>query len=133
MISGFFFPVSIAIIVRTANGPSAFQEARYEYRSDRTGNSCNDRVFCARYKSHQPFPLAFGWEESPVIERVCWLIARHHTYTGIAGDDYQALFEADFIVNADEDKMRLSVIESFMINVFETKTGIAILRRIYSV
>ena len=37
--------------------------------------------------------------ESGVIDRVCWLIAHHHTYTDIQGIDYQILVEADFLVN----------------------------------
>ena len=31
-----------------------------------------------------------------IIERVCWLIAHHHTYNNIEGLDYQILIEADF-------------------------------------
>ena len=43
--------------------------------------------------------------ELGVIDRVCWLIAHHHTYTDIQGIDYQILVEADFLVNAYEDDM----------------------------
>ena len=39
------------------------------------------------------------------IERVCWLIAHHHTYTDIKEIDYQILVEADFLVNIYEDTM----------------------------
>ena len=31
------------------------------------------------------------------IERVCWLVGHHHTYTNISGIDYQLLVEADFL------------------------------------
>ena len=31
--------------------------------------------------------------EEHIIERVCWLIAHHHTYTNIQGMDYQILIE----------------------------------------
>ena len=34
-----------------------------------------------------------------VTDRVCFLIARHHTYADIDGMDYQILIEADFLVN----------------------------------
>ena len=34
--------------------------------------------------------------EDSVIDRVCYLIAHHHTYTDINGLDYQILVEADF-------------------------------------
>ena len=43
-----------------------------------------------------------GFAEN-VIERVCYLIGHHHTYTGIEGRDYQILVEADFLVNLYED------------------------------
>jgi hypothetical protein len=35
-----------------------------------------------------------------VIDRVCYLIAHHHTYINVDGIDYQLLIEADFLVNA---------------------------------
>ena len=34
------------------------------------------------------------------IERICHLIANHHTYDAIDGPDYQILVEADFLVNS---------------------------------
>jgi HD superfamily phosphodiesterase len=69
--------------------------------------------------------------EKHVIDRVCWLIARHHTYTGITGNDYQALVEADFIVNVYEDAMPKQAAEHFMKKVFQTKTGIDLLMQLY--
>ena len=45
---------------------------------------------------------ALGYDEA-VIDRVLFLIAHHHTYTGIEGEDYQILVEADFLVNLFED------------------------------
>ena len=38
-----------------------------------------------------------------VTERVCWLIAHHHTYENVQGLDYQILLEADFFVNTYEE------------------------------
>ncbi len=69
--------------------------------------------------------------ESGVIDRVCWLIAHHHTYTDIKGSDYQILVEADFLVNAFEDNMPDASIESFMNKVFVTKTGTGLLKTMY--
>ena len=66
-----------------------------------------------------------------VIDRVCYLIGHHHTYTQIDGIDYQILVEADFIVNIDEDKMSDNAIESVMRKYFKTQTGLACLRRLY--
>ena len=41
--------------------------------------------------------------DAAVTERVCWLIAHHHTYNNIDSADYQILVEADFLVNLYED------------------------------
>ena len=40
--------------------------------------------------------------DAAVIDRVCYLIAHHHTYTNMDGLDYQILVEADFLVNIYE-------------------------------
>ena len=58
-----------------------------------------------------------------VIERVCWLIAHHHTYSDIQGMDYQILVEADFLVNAFEDEMDEDAIRTVRGKLFRTKTG----------
>ena len=34
-----------------------------------------------------------------LIDRVCYLVGHHHTYTDIDRADYQILVEADFLVN----------------------------------
>lgn len=35
-----------------------------------------------------------------INERVCWLIARQHTYNNIDGIEYKILVEADILVNS---------------------------------
>ncbi len=57
------------------------------------------------------------------IERVCFLIAHHHTYKNVEGIDWQILLEADFLVNAFEDNIAPEGIKAFETNVFKTKTG----------
>lgn len=66
-----------------------------------------------------------------LIERVCWLIAHHHTYDDIKGMDYQILVEADFIVNAHEDHMSKDSMQSVVKSVFKTKSGIEYFRILY--
>ena len=66
-----------------------------------------------------------------VVARVCWLIARHHTYTDIQELDYQILVEADFLVNIDEDAMTLDAVLSIASKIFRTKTGLALLHSLY--
>lgn len=66
-----------------------------------------------------------------VIDRVCWLIAHHHTYTDIQGIDYQILVEADFLVNAYEDHMSREAIKTFHDKLFKTEMGKSILKSLY--
>ena len=68
----------------------------------------------------------------PVVDRVCWLIAHHHTYSNIQGLDYQILVEADFLVNAYEDEMDEDAINTVRERIFRTKTGIELLDTLYS-
>lgn len=66
-----------------------------------------------------------------LIERVCFLVGNHHTYTKIDGIDFQILVEADFLVNIFEDEMSASAIESARDKYFKTKTGRKILEQVY--
>lgn len=67
----------------------------------------------------------------PVIERVCYLIAHHHTYSGIDGMDYQILLEADFLVNAWESSMSTEQIQSACEHIFQTETGRTLLNDLF--
>ncbi len=69
--------------------------------------------------------------EDTIIERVCFLIAHHHTYHNITGMDYQILVEADFLVNAYEDEMNYIAIEKVKNKLFQTKMGKILLNRMY--
>lgn len=69
--------------------------------------------------------------ELSVIDRVCWLIAHHHTYTDINDSDYQILVEADFLVNAFEDNLPSKAILSFKDKVFKTDSGTNMLNSMY--
>lgn len=66
-----------------------------------------------------------------IIDRCCWLIAHHHTYGNIDTMDHQILFEADFLVNAYEEKMMSSAIESARKKIFRTKSGKMLLDEIF--
>ena len=65
------------------------------------------------------------------VDRVCYLIAHHHTYTNVDGIDYRILLEADFLVNAMEDELPREAMIHFRDKVFETKTGIDLLNTMY--
>ena len=69
--------------------------------------------------------------EGDEAERITWLVAHHHTYTGVDGLDYRILLEADFIVNAGESEFPLSAIKNAYSQIFETATGKSLLKSIY--
>ena len=61
--------------------------------------------------------------EQDVIDRVCYLVGHHHTYTDIKGMDYQILVEADFLVNLYEDHADRPAIQTAIDRIFKTKAG----------
>lgn len=71
--------------------------------------------------------------DKKAIDRVCYLISRHHTYSNIDGMDYQILIEADFLVNIYEGNMDKDKIISIKNNIFRTKTGIEILENMFDI
>lgn len=57
------------------------------------------------------------------VERICYLIAHHHTYTNMDGLDYQILVEADFLVNLDEKHSGRKAIDRVRERIFRTESG----------
>ena len=66
-----------------------------------------------------------------LIDRVCFLIAHHHTYEGVDGPDWQILLEADFLVNSFEKNMPEEAIKKMRSRVFKTGSGITMLNNQY--
>jgi HD superfamily phosphodiesterase len=66
-----------------------------------------------------------------IIDRVCFLVANHHTYINIDDIDYQILVEADFIVNIYEDSMQTEEILNIDKKIFKTKTGHMYIKKMY--
>jgi uncharacterized protein len=66
-----------------------------------------------------------------VVDRVCYLIGNHHTYTKIDGIDFQILVEADFLVNIYEDEMSESAVISARDKYFKTDTGKKLIDSLY--
>lgn len=71
-----------------------------------------------------------GYDDT-LTERVCYLIAHHHTYKNMEGRDYQILVEADFLVNISEDQMGEKEITSIREKIFRTRTGLLMLNQMY--
>ncbi len=66
------------------------------------------------------------------IDRVCWLISRHHTYVDIDDNmDYRILVESDALVNIGEENWSPEAVAGFREKVFDTDTGKRILTEIY--
>lgn len=61
--------------------------------------------------------------DAAIIDRVCYLIAHHHTYTNMDGMDYRILVEADFLVNLYEGHSAPEACRKAMDTVFCTKAG----------
>ncbi len=60
-------------------------------------------------------------------ERVAFLVGHHHTYDAIDGPDYQALVEADFLVNLFENGTGAEGIHAARNTIFRTQTGLQLL------
>jgi hypothetical protein len=89
-----------------------------------------------KYQELEGPPIACGILEKlkisdEIIERVCYLIGNHHTYTKINGIDFQILIEADFLVNIFEDKMDEKMIRSIREKYFKTPAGLACLNTMF--
>jgi uncharacterized protein len=64
-------------------------------------------------------------------ERIVFLVGHHHTYTLVDGPDYQALLEADYLVNADESRYSQDNLHNAKEKIFKTATGTALLQAMY--
>ena len=64
-------------------------------------------------------------------ERICFIIAHHHTYSAIDGIDFQILVEADYIVNLMEGYCKRDSLAAMKKNIFKTKSGIFILEQMF--
>jgi uncharacterized protein len=65
------------------------------------------------------------------VERICFLIAHHNTYSHIDSPDYQILVEADFLVNIYEDAIPSDEVATIRRRIFRTETGISLLDKCF--
>ena len=68
--------------------------------------------------------IKIGGYTEEQIERICWLVAHHHTYHASEDVDYQILIEADFLVNLYEDNKSEEAIRAVRRNIFRTENGL---------
>lgn len=67
------------------------------------------------------------------IDRVSYLVAHHHTYTGVVGMDYQILLEADYIANASENGYPRENLENFLNRIMKTESGKRLLQSVFCI
>ncbi|MCD7796513.1 MAG: phosphohydrolase [Clostridiales bacterium] len=75
---------------------------------------------------------SLGYDKTDT-DRICYLVAHHHTYDGIDSPDYQILVEADFIVNLFEDKASPAAIKKAYETIFKTKSGKEMCKTVFDV
>ena len=69
--------------------------------------------------------------DNATIERVCFIIGHHHTYSKIDAIDFQIIVEADFLVNIYEDDMKKEIVGKVKQNYFKTVTGLKLINTMY--
>ena len=69
--------------------------------------------------------------ETENIDRICYLVGHHHTYSNIDGLDYQILVEADFLVNFYEDGLSEEAIAHTVAKIFRTVSGKALAKSMF--
>ena len=57
------------------------------------------------------------------IDRVAFLVGRHHTFKEIDGLDWQILIEADYIANATENGYTKENVKEFIQKIMKTESG----------
>ena len=67
------------------------------------------------------------------IGRVAYLVSHHHTLSGIEGQDYQILIEADYIANASENGYGKENVANFIEKIMRTDSGRALARSIFGI
>ena len=89
-----------------------------------------------KYQEMEGGPMARAFLEGTgltdaQIDRVAFLVAHHHTLTGIDGQDWQILIEADTIANASEKGYEREKLLHIREKVFRTQSGKALLDAVF--
>ena len=77
--------------------------------------------------------IRLGGYNDKQIDRICWLVAHHHTYHVCEDLDYQILIEADFLVNLFEDDEPMNAIRAVHRNIFRTDSGTQMLETMFGI
>ena len=71
--------------------------------------------------------------DAELIDRVCCLVGRHHTYKDVDGLDCRILLEADYLVNASHNQHGEKAITAAKESFFRTATGLRFLKENFGV
>jgi len=69
--------------------------------------------------------------DKKLLDRICYIIGNHHSYSMIDGTDFQILVEADFLVNIYEGENSIHSIENIRTVYFKTPAGISMIESMY--
>ena len=71
--------------------------------------------------------------EEALIERICYIIGGHHTLSKVDGIDFQIIWEADLLVNIEEEGLNNpnSKLPDIINKNFKTDTGKRIAQKLY--
>jgi HD superfamily phosphodiesterase len=69
--------------------------------------------------------------DSEIIDRVCFVISKHHTFSAIDGIDFQLLVEADFLVNSVEEEVSPEGVQKFVDLNFKTGSGCKVIGELF--
>ena len=73
-----------------------------------------------------------GYEEE-FIDKICFLIANHHTYKNFDNTPYQILIEADFLVNIYEENISMELAKNVKEKIFKTPSGLKMFEDLYNI
>jgi hypothetical protein len=115
-------------------------EDAYLWNTVTLGSLFHDIGIPEALKKHESLEAPYQEQEGPpvarrlmeemgvrpdILERVCYMVGKHHTRESVDGIDFQILWEADFIVNIEEKNIELDPreIENALKENIRTRTG----------
>ncbi|MCK9413629.1 MAG: HD domain-containing protein [Prolixibacteraceae bacterium] len=68
-----------------------------------------------------------------VVDRVCFIISKHHTFSAIDDIDFQLLVEADFLVNSVEEEVSTEGVKKFVEMNFKSESGRRVIGELFAI
>ena len=93
--------------------------------------SCNDRQQEEEGPPKAENILSVLGVGKNIIDRVCFLIAHHHSPEVSEDIDFRILLEADYLVNLEEENVPLSMKDEILEKHFRTESGKTLLKTMF--